>query len=129
MTTAAAPLGAGNDNLFRCCTFCVHLTPNLPGVSAYFRNLGKELAGAGKLQEGSIARRNQQHPMKLKKLHFDGHRDALPCRLRGCDMDARSEQPSVSCSGTITELKPGWKLAHWQLASRKTPRSSEVTPE
>ena len=48
MTTAAAPLGAGNDNLFRCCTFCVQLTPNLPGVSAYFRNLGKELAVRGR---------------------------------------------------------------------------------
>jgi hypothetical protein len=100
---------------------------NLPGVSAYFRNLGKELAGGARkeLQEGSIARRNQQHPMKLKKLHFDGHRDALPCRLGGCKRhDARSDHTSVSCSGTITELKPGWKLAHWQLASREKPHAA-----
>ena len=54
MTTAEAPLGAGNDNLFRCCTFCVHLTPELARCVSVFQKLGK---GAGRRgQEGATGR-------------------------------------------------------------------------
>lgn len=106
---------------------------NLPGVSAYFRNLGRELAGGARkeLQEGSIARRNQQHPMKLKKLYFDGQRDALPCRLRGCERhDARSEQPSGVMQRNNNGTQAWMEVGPLAVGiKRKTSRSSEVTPE